>query len=67
MVEVFKTNVECPEKAAALLDRIHAAFDACKANFDLDDNDRILRVKGAVLKEKIVAILAAQGFECEAL
>ena len=43
-VEVFKTNMDCSEKARQLLDRIHQHFIYCKANFDLEDCDRILRI-----------------------
>ncbi|MBS1511336.1 MAG: hypothetical protein JST86_10885 [Bacteroidetes bacterium] len=44
MIEVFKTNIICPEKAAALLQKIHRRFGSLQANFDLDDCDHILRV-----------------------
>jgi hypothetical protein len=44
MVEVFKTNITCPEKAMQLVEAIHQNFAAYTANFDLDDCDRILRV-----------------------
>ena len=43
-VEVFKTNVADPERAKWLVDQIERNFSNCKANFDLDDCDRILRV-----------------------
>ena len=43
-VEVFKTNVADPERAKWLVDQIERNFTNCKANFDLDDCDRILRV-----------------------
>lgn len=45
MVEVFKTNINCPDKAGQLVAAIHHAFTNCKANFDLEDCDRILRVE----------------------
>ena len=43
-IEVFKTNINCPEKAKQLVEHIHKTFAACKANFDLDDCDKILRI-----------------------
>jgi hypothetical protein len=49
-VEVFKTNVTDPEQAKWLVDQIERNFANCKVNFDLDDCDRILRVK---FEEKI--------------
>ena len=45
VVEVFKTNVNKRRQANRLLDAIHNAFGNHKANFDLDDCDRILRVQ----------------------
>ncbi len=44
MIEVFKTNITCPEKAKQLVKQIHQNFAAYKANFDLHDCDKILRV-----------------------
>jgi hypothetical protein len=46
MIEVFKTDVKDGDSARRLIDRIQETFDYCEANFDLDDCDRILRVKG---------------------
>ena len=45
MIEVFKTNINCPDKAKQLVEAIHLAFKIYKANFDLKDCDRILRVE----------------------
>ncbi|MFL5728560.1 MAG: hypothetical protein ACJ75J_03640 [Cytophagaceae bacterium] len=47
MVEVFKTDVKDPEQAKKILKQIHGNFAGYKANFDLDDCDRILRVRFA--------------------
>jgi hypothetical protein len=44
MVEVFKTNVKDPDQAKKILLQIHRSFASYKANFDLDDCDRILRI-----------------------
>ncbi len=45
MIEVFKTNINCPDKAKQLVEAIHQAFSNYKANFDLEDCDKILRVE----------------------
>lgn len=45
MVEVFKTNVEESVHACMLVDQIHKTFKNYKANFDLEDCDKILRVE----------------------
>lgn len=44
MIEVFKTNVDTPESAAALIEQLQKAFAGYEINFDLDDCDNILRV-----------------------
>lgn len=44
MIEVFKTNINCTEKARQLLEQLHKTFIDYTANFDLDDCDNILRV-----------------------
>lgn len=44
MVEVFKTNITCADKAKYLVEQIHSQFAAYTANFDLQDCDNILRV-----------------------
>lgn len=44
MIEVFKTDVTDREKAKQLIEEIHKTFEGYKANFDLDDCDKILRI-----------------------
>jgi hypothetical protein len=44
MIEVFKTNITDREKAKRLIEEIHKTFAGYKANFDLDDCDKVLRV-----------------------
>jgi hypothetical protein len=44
MIEVFKTNINCADKATQLVEHIHETFAFYRANFDLNDCDRILRV-----------------------
>lgn len=57
MIEVFKTDVNSKESARTLIERIHERFDHCEANFDLEDCDRILRVKGIRSATEIFIIL----------
>ena len=53
MVEIFKTDVERSEQAAKLLKVLANRFPLFKVNFDLEDCDRILRVKGKqIMPEK---------------
>ena len=70
MVEVFKTNVGNPEQANLVLRQIHDAFVAYSANFDLEDCDRILRVKssrGFVQASSLIQFLRKLGFRAEVL
>jgi hypothetical protein len=70
MIEVFKTDVNEKEHARMLLDRIHRAFRHCRANFDLEDCDKILRVKGITGEEEtwqIVSLVRSYGWHVEIL
>lgn len=70
MVEVFKTNVSNESAARDLLTLIHQDFKHYKANFDLDDCDRILRIESknnSVATGLIIDLLAQYGFDAEIL
>jgi hypothetical protein len=70
MVEVFKTNVEDSGQAIMLIDQIHKSFRHYKANFDLEDCDKILRVKslsGYIQPSSLINLLRGFGFEAEVL
>jgi hypothetical protein len=69
MVEVFKTNVDCMQRATEIVGCIHRMFTKCEASFDLDDCDRILRIKaaGAVDNVQVINLLAERGFSAEVL
>ncbi|MEO5893456.1 MAG: hypothetical protein ABIQ31_24600 [Ferruginibacter sp.] len=70
MIEVFKTNVRRRGHAKMLLEQIHRSFAHYKANFDLADCDKILRVKssaGAIQSSCLVDLLKSFGFHAEVL
>ena len=70
MVEVFKTNVTDPKHAEMLSEQIRISFGEYEANFDLEDCDRILRVKssnGIVQPEPIIELLNVFGFHAQIL
>jgi hypothetical protein len=70
MVEVFKTNVADRLHATMLVDQIHQTYTYYKANFDLDDCDRILRVKslsGPVQPALLIHLLNLHGYSAEVL
>ncbi|PAW92321.1 hypothetical protein CKK33_01955 [Mucilaginibacter sp. MD40] len=67
-VEIFKTNIESREQANKVLRLLKQQAPELSCNFDLDDCDRILRVKSdKICLEKIIRILQGNGFECEYL
>ena len=45
LVEVFKTDVDDFEKAAAIVLNLQSFLPESKINFDLDDCDKILRIE----------------------
>lgn len=70
MVEVFKTNVNQRDHANMLIDLIHKTFIDYKANFDLWDCDKILRVEcrtGFVIPAPLIDLLKEFGFQAEVL
>jgi len=65
MVEVFTTNVDTQEQACMLLERIHTLYTSYRANFDLEDRDRILRVrcdKGDLCPQQLIDLLQRNGY-----
>ncbi|MEJ1239981.1 hypothetical protein WBG78_17710 [Chryseolinea sp. T2] len=70
MIEVFKTNVTDQANARLLLDALHGHCALYIANFDLEDNDHILRVKsiiGEVDCLDVINIMRNFGFMAEVL
>lgn len=69
LVEVFKTNVETGEQAEQLVHLIHEQFPQYRANFDLDDCDKILRVKSlnTIQENPLITMLHQHGFRAEVL
>jgi hypothetical protein len=70
MVEVFKTNVYDAEEAQLLCKALRQTFPAYEVNFDLDDCDRILRIKnrtGRIDVFPVVRVLSNHGYEAEVL
>jgi len=70
MVEVFKTNVQNPEQASRLKNCIEDVFADYEVNFDLQDCDKVLRVKctTAVIEIKtLLQLLEQSGVSAELL
>ena len=67
MIEVFKTNINCPDKALQLVEQIHNSFNGYKANFDLEDCDRVLRIvsnTGSIITAYFIDWL--KNYDCNA-
>jgi hypothetical protein len=70
MVEVFKTDVNQAEHAQILLHEISQRFTQYEVNFDLEDCDRILRVKsnsGIVDASALIDLLKGFGYTADVL
>ncbi len=70
MIEVYKTDVADKDHACVLINEIHEMFHHCRANFDLDDCDRILRVSGIANESEayqIISLLKSLGNSAEIL
>lgn len=70
MIEVFKTNVTNKYYAEMLVISLQKFFPGYTANFDLEDCDRILRVKcwhGSVDPSEVVDFLRDFDFQAEVL
>lgn len=68
MIDVFKTNVQQTHEAIELQAILSAHFPGCAINFDLDDCDKILRVKhNGVCSAEIAMLVTKLGFVCEEL
>jgi hypothetical protein len=68
VVQVFRTNVNDPSQAEMLCELVQIDATVQRANFDLDDCDKIFRVESTVnIDEKVIALLRLHGFTCEEL
>lgn len=70
MVEIFRTNVNSPERADLLLLELQERFPGYKMNFDLEDCDKILRVEAIeapINPAEIIWLLARSGYHSEVL
>jgi len=67
-VVVFKTDLATEKETSIIINGLRQLFPFHEINFDLDDCDRILRVKGIPLNsKKIISYLQDHGYKCEEL
>lgn len=67
-VEIFKTNVYRMKDAQRIVATLVCLFSSYKINFDLDDEERILRIESSQLEietNSIVRKMFEWGYRCE--
>lgn len=69
MVEVFKTNVSEQSHATLIIALIQRTFPGHHASFDLEDCDKVLRVKSreCIYPERVLNLIRDLGCEAEVL
>jgi hypothetical protein len=70
IIEVFKTNVEEREIADKIIEAIQKNLQDHKANFDLQDCDKILRVVSAneyLQATSVIQLVKTLGYHAEIL
>ena len=68
IVEIFKTNVQETCQAKEFIVLLMKQFPGIKANFDLNDCDKILRVVSEnTAPSEIITFVNVNGFECKVL
>jgi hypothetical protein len=71
MVEIFVTNVAKKKDSVFLRNELLRIFPDSEISFDLEDCDRILRIKTLSLLPvacgEVISCLNAHGFECNLL
>lgn len=69
MIEVYKTNVNKPAQAEQLVQLIQQTFVGYNVNFDLDDCDRILRIKSQTLinSDEVIRLLSRMDISISVL
>lgn len=67
-IEVFKTNVKCPEDADRLKCILAGKYPGSKVSFDLEDCDKVLRIEGNnIHADAVIMLLQNEGIYCRAL
>jgi hypothetical protein len=66
-VEVFKTNVSSRQEADMIIELLRHIYPFALINFDLEDCDKILRIKGIVSAKHVIEVCFKSGYFCEEL
>lgn len=66
-IEIFKTNVQTENEAEKILNSLLKMFSSYTINFDLEDDENILRIHSLHLKiavKSIINHLNTLGYNC---
>jgi hypothetical protein len=69
-VEVFKTSVNDTHEAGLIVQEIQRSFSGCRANFDLEDCDHVLRVlctEDIIESSDVITLVNKYGFSAAEL
>ncbi|KQB42679.1 hypothetical protein [Flavobacterium aquidurense] len=67
-IESYKTDVTTKEDANFIVVLLQFIISDCIMNFDLDNNDRILKIEtNRDIKEMVYGVFNKQGFHCQKL
>ena len=67
MFEIFKTSVNDVQIADKIVKALDSRFPDFKANFDLEDCDKILRVHAKIPVPEVKDLVESFGCRCELL
>jgi len=68
IVEIFRTNIQSDKDADKVIRSLLALYPTCKINFDLEDEENILRVEAKQFKietDIIINYMSGLGYSCE--
>lgn len=65
-IESYKTDVKSKEDASFIVVLLQFIISDCIVNFDLENNENILRIKtNREIKEMVYGVFNKQGFYCQ--
>ena len=67
MIDVFKTNVQEAGQGKMIIEMLLGYFPGSEISFDLEDCDKVLRIKHNGSVASIKALLNKHSFSCEEL
>ncbi|RYZ44658.1 MAG: hypothetical protein EOP49_26685 [Sphingobacteriales bacterium] len=68
MIEIFVTDIPDRQAASEVLELLHQRMASCRVDIDLEDCDKVLRVKGKDFQPReVIRLVAAKGFCCRVL